>query len=391
MPGSMPQIGEKTYYDILGVKKDASQDELRKAWLALARKYHPDKTGGHRGSEERLKVVNEAYDTLKRPEKRRQYDESLSGSFETEGPFGTGAAYGGSPRNGSDKPEKYEFHGEFADFFGDLFGQKSQGRQRGPRPGRDLEAQVTVSLKEAATGTTRSLRLPSFVPCQACSGSGAAPGTKSQQCPKCNGAGHISSGQGSFFVLSQMCPLCRGRGEIIATPCPSCEGSGFKTEARTLSVAVPAGVRTGTRLRLAAQGEPGDPGAPGGDLFVVVVVVEDALFQLKRNDVICEVPITFTQAVLGGTVEIPALHGKARLKIPAGTQPGAILRMRGQGFPSLDGGHSGDQLVTIIVEIPKTITQEQRKVIHDFLESSSLDAYPKHRIFSDNLKRWGKE
>ena len=378
----------KTFYDILGVAKDASEDDIRKAWLALARKHHPDKTGGHKGSEEKLKVVNEAYDTLKRPEKRKQYDETLSVPFEAGAPFSGGAAYGGSPRHGSDRAGDFEFDADYADLFGDLFGQKTQGRQRGPRPGRDFEAQASVSLKEAATGTKKSFRLPSMVSCQVCSGSGAAPGTRPQQCPQCKGAGHISSGRGPVFVMSQPCPFCRGRGEVIATPCPTCEGSGFKTETRTLSVAIPAGVRTGTRLRLAGQGDPGEPGAPAGDLFVVIQVEGNELFQLKRNDILCEVPITFTQAVLGGTVEVPTLHGKARLKIPAGTQTGAILRMRGQGFPSLNQGHIGDQLVTVVVEIPRNVTPDQRKAIENLHEASHPDAYPKHHTFADKLKRW---
>ncbi len=384
----MPPGGAKTFYDVLGVSKNASQDDLRKAWLALARKYHPDKTGGHKGSEEKLKVVNEAYDTLKRPEKRKQYDETLAASFETGSPFAAGAAHGGPSRSGFHSDEDYEFDADYGDFFGDLFGQKAQGRQRGPRPGRDLEAQASVSLKEAATGTRKSFRLPSMVSCQTCSGSGAAPGTSPRQCPKCKGAGHISGERGSLFVMSQTCPLCRGRGEVIATPCPTCEGSGFKTETRTLSIAIPAGVRTGTRLRLAGQGEPGEPGAPNGDLFVVVKVEENELFRRERNDVICEVPITFTQAVLGGTVEVPTLHGKARLKIPTGTQTDTILRMRGQGFPPFNGGHKGDQLVRVVVEIPRRVTQDQVVAIQNLHETSSLDAYPKHHAFADNLKRW---
>ena len=386
----MPPIEARTFYDILGVAKEASQDDLRKAWLGLARKYHPDKTGGHKGAEEKLKVINEAYDTLKRLEKRRQYDESLLGPVATEAPFGTRAAYGGSPYTGSDAAERYEFDGDFADLFGNLFGQKRRDRPRGPRPGRDVEAHVAISLKDAATGTRRSLRLPSLVSCQGCSGSGAAPGTSPQQCPQCKGAGHISSGQGSFFVLSQTCPSCRGRGEIITTPCSTCGGSGYEAQTRTLSVAIPAGVRTGSRLRLAGQGEPGEPGAPGGDLFVVIKVEENILLQRKRNDIVCEVPITFTQAVLGGTVEVPTLHGKARLNIPAGTQSGAVLRMRGQGFPPLNGGHRGDQMVTVVIEIPSKVTQDQRKAIQNLHEASSLAAYPKRRIFADRLRRWGK-
>ncbi len=378
----------KTFYDILGVSKDASQDDVRKAWLALARKYHPDRTGGHKASEEKLKAVNEAYDTLKRPEKRRQYDETLSGSFEAGDPFRAGAAYGGSPDHGSERAGGYQFDGHFEDLFSDLFGRAAPGRQHGPRPGRDLEAHASISLKEAATGTRKSLRLPSMVSCQACSGSGAAPGTRPQPCPQCNGVGSILGGRGSLFVMSQRCPFCRGRGEVIATPCPSCEGSGFKAECRTLSIAIPAGVRTGTRLRLAGQGEAGEPGAAGGDLFVVIKIEENGLFQLRRNDVICEVPITFTQAVLGGTVEVPTLHGKARLKIPAGTQAGAILRMRGQGLPSFNAGRKGDQLVKVTVEIPRKVTQDQVVAVQNLHETANSGAYPKHRAFADSFKRW---
>jgi molecular chaperone DnaJ len=384
----MPLNGAKTFYDILGVPKDASQDDLRKAWLALARKHHPDKTGGHRGSEEKLKVVNEAYDTLKRPEKRRQYDEMLSGAFQAEAPVGAGAAHGRSADAGSEEAGHFEFNGDYTDFFGDLFGQRTQGRQRGPRPGRDLEAEASVSLKEAATGTTKSFRVPSMVSCQSCSGTGAAPGTRAQPCPQCKGAGQISGGRGSLFVMSQTCPLCRGRGEVIATPCPACGGSGFRTEARTLSIAIPAGVRTGTRLRLAGQGEPGEPGAPQGDLFVVVRVEENDLFQRQRNDLLCEVPITFTQAVRGGVVEVPTLQGKARLTIPAGTQTGTILRMRGQGLPPFNGGHKGDQLVKVMIEVPRKVTHDQVAAVQKLHETTSLDAYPKHHAYADRLKRW---
>lgn len=377
----------RTFYDILGVSKDASPADVRKAWLALARKYHPDKTGGHKASEEKLKAVNEAYDTLKRSEKRRQYDETLSGSFEAGYP-GAGAAYEGYPGYGSDRADGFQFDGHFEDLFGDLFGREAPGRQHGPRPGRDLEAQASISLKEAATGTRKSLRLPSMVSCEVCSGRGTAPGTRPQPCPQCKGVGSILGGRGSLFVMSQRCPLCRGRGEVIAKPCPSCGGSGFRAEPRTLSIAIPAGVRTGTRLRLAGQGEPGEPGAAGGDLYVVIKIEENGLFQIKRNDVICEVPITFTQAVLGGTVEVPTLQGKARLKIPAGTQGGAILRMRGQGLPSFNAGRKGDQLVKVTVEIPRTVTQDQVVAVQNLHETAKSGAYPKHHAFADSLRRW---
>lgn len=384
----MPPGGAKTFYDILGVSKDASQEELREAWLALARKHHPDKTGGHKGSEEILKGINEAYDTLKRPEKRRQYDETLAGAFNAGAPFSAGAAYGGFSNDGPGREGHFEFDADYGDLFSSFFGQNTQNQQRGPRPGRDSTAHASVSLKEAAQGAQKSFRVPSMVTCSACSGSGAASGTRPQCCPQCRGTGHISSGKGSLFVMSQRCPLCRGRGEVIATPCPTCGGSGFTAEARTLSLTIPAGVRTGTRLRLAGQGEPGEPGAPAGDLYVVIEVEENGLFQRKRNDILCDVPITFTQAALGGVIEVPTLQGKARLTIPPGTQTGAVLRMRGQGFPAFDGGRRGDQLVRVIVEIPKKITQNQRKAIQHLDEVINEESYPKHSAFADTLKRW---
>lgn len=384
----MPPTGVETFYDILGVTKDASQEDLRKAWLALARKYHPDKTGGHKGSEEKLKIINEAYDTLKRPEKRRQYDETLAGAFGAGAPFGAGAAYTGFSNNGPRREGHYEFDDDYGDLFSSLFGQNTQNQQRGPRRGQDSTAHVSISLKEAAQGAQKSFRVNSMVACSTCAGSGAAPGTRPQRCPQCSGTGYISSGKGSLFVMSQRCPLCGGRGEVIATPCPTCAGSGFTAEARTLSLTIPAGVRTGTRLRLAGQGKPGEPGAQAGDLYVVIEVEENALFQRKRNDLLCDVPITFTQAALGGAVEVPTLQGKARLTIPPGTQTGAVLRMRGQGFPSFDGGRRGDQLVRVIVEIPKKITQNQREAIQHLGEAINEESYPKHSAFANTLKRW---
>lgn len=384
----MPLNRAGTFYDILGVNKDATQEEVREAWLALARKHHPDKTGGHKGSEEKLKAINEAYDTLKRPEKRRQYDETLAGPFGSGVPFGAGAEHGGFSNQGPGRAAPFEYDVDYADFFGDLFGQQAQGRQRGPRPGRDVEARASISLKEAAKGTQKSFRVPSMASCSTCAGSGAAPGTRPQPCVQCKGTGHISSGRGSLFVMSQICPLCRGRGEVIASPCATCGGSGFTAESRTLAIAIPAGVRTGTRLRLAGQGEPGEPGAPAGDLFAVIEVEENPLFQRKRNDIHCDAPITFTQAALGGTIEVPTLEGKARLTIPAGTQTGAILRMRGQGFPAFNGGHRGDQLVRVIVEIPRRVTQNQRETIQGLNEAISAETYPKHSAFADALKRW---
>lgn len=385
---SAPGSGAGTFYDTLGVPNDASQEDLRKAWLALARKYHPDKTGGHKGSEDKLKSVNEAYDTLKRPEKRQQYDEMIAAPFQGRSATGADATQGRSPFNGSGSSERFEHDANYEDLFADLFGRNAQARQRGPVRGRDLETEASISLRESATGTRKSFRLPSMVSCEACDGSGAAPGTSAQPCPQCQGAGHISVGHGSLFEMSQVCPRCRGRGTFIATPCPGCGGSGTTTEIRTVSISIPAGVRTGVRLRLAGQGEPGDAGAPHGDLIVVIRVEEEALFKRTRNDLLCDVPITFTQAALGGNVDVPTLSGKARLKIPAGTQPGTVLRMRGLGFPPFHAGHGGDQLVRVLVEVPRTLTGKQAEAVEALHETVSPDGYPNHHAFASRLERW---
>lgn len=387
----MLKNGAGTFYDTLGMPNDASQDDLRKAWLALARKHHPDKTGGHKGSEAKLKSINEAYDTLKRPEKRRQYDETLAAPIQGSAPFGAGsAAYAESPFNRSGNGGSFESDADYGDFFADLFHQQTRPQERRPQRGRDLETELSISLKESAAGTQKSLRLPKMVPCDTCAGSGAARGTSAQPCPQCHGAGHISAGRGSLFEMSQVCPHCRGRGTFIATPCSSCGGTGTTTETRTVSVSIPAGVRTGVRLCLAGQGEPGDAGASHGDLFVVINVEENALFKRVRNDLLCVVPITFTQAALGGEVYVPTLSGKAQLKIPAGTQPVAILRMRGLGFPAFNGRGGGDQLVRVLVEIPRKLTGPQAAAIEALHEAANLDEYPKQRLFASRLKHWCK-
>ncbi len=386
----MVKSATQNFYDTLGVAKDVSQDDLRKAWLALARKHHPDRTGGHKGAEDKLKAINEAYDTLKRPEKRRLYDETLAVPFQHGASRAAGSPDGRTPSNGSGNSRHFEYDADYADIFSSLFGRAESGRQRRPQRGRDLESEASISLKESATGSSRLFRMNSMVTCETCAGTGAARGTRAQPCPQCQGTGHISAGQGSLFEMSQPCPRCRGRGTIIATPCPVCDGAGERSESRTVSVVIPPGVKTGTRLRLAGQGEPGKTGELDGDLIVVINVEKDTLFQRKRNDLICEVPITFTQAVLGGNVEVPTLIGKARLKIPAGTQPGAVLRMRGQGFPPFNGGHTGDQLVRVIVEIPRNLTDDQRLAVQALHENPDSDAYQKHHVFAENLLRWSK-
>ena len=345
----MPATVAANLYDILGVSKEASQDEIRKAYLGLAKKYHPDKTGGDKAAEEKLKRINAAYDVLKNPEKRRQYDESLADPFMGEGGFdGFG---GGQP-----------FEGGFADIFADFFRQAGGQAARGPRRGRDVEVMLRVGLRDVVEGSKKTVTVPGAARCEACRGTGAEGGAGPEVCPNCKGAGQVSSGGKGLFI-SQTCPVCGGKGQVISVPCRACHGSGRRPENRTVVVTIPAGATTGTRLRLAGQGEPGEPGAPDGDLFIVLTVEADELFERDGQDVLLEVPVTFSQAALGDRVEVPTLRGKAQLRIPAGVQSGAVLRMRGQGLPAFGGKRKGDQLVRIQVEVPTRLSDEQREVI----------------------------
>lgn len=371
-------MATKDYYEILGVPRDASQEEIRKAYLELAKKYHPDKTGGDKAAEEKLKEINMAYDVLKNAEKRAQYDRfgaagEQFGGF--EGGFGGFGGFGqGGP--GFDTP--------FEDFFDVLFG-RGGGRRRPAAPGNDLEARVSVTLREAAFGSKKTVRINRMEICNECRGSGAAPGTQPQTCPDCGGAGQVRRSQG-FFSITQTCPKCRGTGKIVPKPCSKCSGLGRVRAQRELSVDLPPGVDTGTRLRVAGEGEPGEGGGPRGDLYIYVEVLPDDIFVREGNDIICEVPVTFVQAALGATIRVPTLRGEAELKVPAGTQSGTSFRMRGQGMPDLRGYRQGDQLVRIQVETPTRLTREQRELLLQFQELADSHAYPIRRRFEEKVK-----
>ncbi len=384
----------KTYYDLLGVPKNASQDEIRKAYLKLARKYHPDKTGGDKAAEEKLKEINNAYDTLKNPDKRKQYDQMMF-----EGPVG-GAfrGFGGQGFTGtSGRPGREGFEGfggpegfDFSDLFSGIFGGATAETQAGPQPGEDLEAAVTVSLEEIATGTTKFIRVRHRTPCRTCHGTGAAPGSRLQTCPQCKGTGRISQGGGARFIISQQCPRCGGTGRIVTTPCPSCGGSGWTDETHTVSVRIPEGVRSGARLRLAGQGHAGEPGAPSGDLYVVVKERKDPLFEREGNNLICEAPVTFMDAALGGTVRVPTLTGQAELHIPPGTQSGNTFRLRGLGLPQMRSTKRGDLLVRVQVETPTKVSDEERRLIQNLREKAAPASYPKRHAFNEMLERRAK-
>jgi len=380
---TMPQ---QDYYEILGVARDASPEEIRKAYLKLAHKHHPDRTGGDKQAEDKLKEINEAYDTLKNAEKRAQYDRfgrtgdpfggAGAGGFEGFGGFG---GFGGGAGPGG-------FEAPFEEFFDVLFGRGGAGgRRRAATPGNDLEVRVSVTLREAAFGSKKTVRINRAEVCSECSGTGAAPGSQPQTCPDCSGSGQVRRAQG-FFSITQTCPKCRGTGRVIPKPCSRCNGAGRVRVQREISVDLPPGVDTGSRLRVAGEGEPGDGGGPRGDLYIYVEVLPDEIFVREGNDVVCEVPINFAQAALGTTIRVPTLRGEAELKIPAGTQSGQLFRMRNQGIPDLRGYRQGDQIVRIQVETPTRLSREQRELLQRFHELGDHHAYPQQHRFQERLK-----
>jgi len=363
---------QRDLYEILGVPRTASDEEIRKAYLKLAHKYHPDKTGGDKEAENKLKEINAAYDVLKNADKRRQYDT-----------FGQSDGMGGFNQGGFGAG----FDSPFEDFFDMLFGRGGGGGGRRPsaRPGNDLELRVSLTLEEAAFGAKKNVRFSRKEICSDCTGSGAAPGTRPEVCPLCQGSGQVRATHG-FFSVTQTCTRCRGAGRIITKPCSRCSGEGRIRIQREISIDIPAGVDTGLRLRVSGEGEPGDNGGPRGDLHVYVEVQPHEIFSREGIDIICEFPISFTQAAIGATVRVPTLRGEADLKIPAGTQPAAMLRLRGLGMPDLRGYRQGDQIVKVMVEIPTKLTRRQKEILKEFDDESDAKTYPLHRRFMDILR-----
>lgn len=370
------------YYEVLGVSRDASPDEIRKAYRKLAHQYHPDKTGGDKDAEEKLKEINAAYDTLKNPEKRAQYDR-----------FGPEAAQYGAGGGGFGGFSGFGGPGGFESAFDDIFdmffgreGGPGGGRRRTATPGNDLEYPLKVTLWEAATGTKKKISFNRMETCSTCTGSGAEPGSTPEACNSCRGAGQVRVSQG-FFSITRTCPKCKGAGRVVTNPCRDCSGRGTVKSKRELSVDLPPGVDTGSRLRIPGEGEPGMGGGPRGDLYVLVEVEPDEIFSREGNDIICEVPVSFPQAALGTTVRVPSLNGEAELKVPAGTQSGTMFRLRGLGMPDIRGYAHGDQLVKVVVETPTKLSREQKDMLQRFEELSDERSYPKYRRFMDTLKK----
>ncbi len=347
-------MAKADYYSTLGAPREATADDLKKAYRKLAMQYHPDRNPGDAAAEAKFKDVSEAYEILKDDQKRAAYDRYGHAAFEN----------GGGPQAGG-----FDFGGAgLGDIFDQMFGQFAGGRNRGPRGGNDIRAQVEIDLAQAFAGTKTQLRVPTRVACEACTGTGSASKERAaaETCATCGGAGKVRMQQG-FFLVERTCVTCAGRGQTIKNPCRICSGNGTIQRERTLSVAIPAGVEDGTRIRLSGEGEAGGPGAPPGDLYVHVAIRAHEIFQRDGANIFCRVPLPMTQAALGGDVEVPAIDGsKARVKIPPGTQTGEQFRLRGKGFSQLRSTARGDMYIQVAVETPQSLTKRQRELLEEF-------------------------
>ncbi len=371
-------MAKRDYYEVLGVNKNASEAEIKKAYRRLAMKYHPDRNTGDtaKEAEQKFKEAKEAYEVLTDAQKRATYDQFGHAGVDPS----MGGGFGGGSANFSDI---------FGDVFGDIFGGGRGGGSRVHR-GADLRYNLQLSLEDAVSGTTVKIRVPTLVTCDVCAGSGARKGTTPKTCDTCGGHGQVRMQQG-FFSVQQTCPRCHGKGTMIEDPCPNCHGHGRIQEHKTLSVKVPAGVDSGDRIRLAGEGEAGEHGGPPGDLYVQVAVKPHEIFTREENHLYCEVPISFAVAALGGELEVPTLDGKVLLKIPAGTQTGRLFRMRGKGVKPVRGGPMGDLLCRVLVETPVKLTAEQEELfrrLDETMKKGGAKHSPHSTSWLDGVKKF---
>jgi molecular chaperone DnaJ len=371
---------KRDYYEVLSVSRQATSDEIKRAYRKLAVKFHPDKNPDDAHAEEKFKELGEAYDVLMDDDKRAAYDRFGHDAFAQGGGFGRGGfhdpfdifreVFGGGG-------------GIFETFFGG--GATEQDRQRGS----DLRYDMQITLEEAASGVEKEIEIRKLDACDTCKGTGAEPGSRTINCPSCGGRGQVISSRG-FFQVSQTCPRCRGAGKIIDRPCRACDGDGRLEKASRVKLKVPAGISTGSRLRSSRQGEAGIRGGPQGDLYVVVHVKEHKIFQREEDNLYCEVPISFTMAALGGEVDVPTLEGRANVKVPAGTQSGQVFRLRGKGIINVNGHDRGDLMARLIVEVPSHLNAEQRQKLEDFASLCSEENTPIRKSFFDRTKEFFK-
>ena len=369
---------KRDYYEVLGIQKGASEDEIKKAYKKLARKYHPDMNPGDKEAEEKFKEVNEANEVLSDPEKKARYDQfGFAGVDPNYGAGAGGGAYGGG----------FDF-GDLGDIFGSFFGGGFGGGQRrnpnAPQRGESIRASVSVSFTEAAFGCEKSVTLERSEQCPTCKGNGCAPGTTPEICPDCHGTGTVQTRRQTpmgVFASNGPCRKCGGTGRIIHQPCPDCHGQGRVRKRRAIKVNIPAGIDDGQTISLRGQGHAGKNGGPNGDLLITIMVQPHEIFRREGTSVFCEAPITYAQAVLGGTLEIPTIDGKVKYDIPEGTQTGSVFRLRGKGIPALNGRGRGDQYVTVNIETPKNLNKEQKEALKKFSDLLGESNYEKRKSF----------
>jgi molecular chaperone DnaJ len=376
-------MAKRDYYEVLGASKGASAEELKKAYRNKAKELHPDRNSDNPDAEAQFKEVNEAYDVLKDADKKAAYDRYGHAAF--EGGMGGGGQRGGYGGGQGD------FASAFSDVFEDLFGDFMGGRGGGgggrarPQRGSDLRYNLRVTLEEAHQGIQKTINVPTSVACETCRGTGAEGGAEPVTCPTCSGMGKVRAQQG-FFTVERTCPTCSGAGQIVKNPCKSCGGAGRVEKDRSLSVNIPAGVETGTRIRLAGEGEAGMRGGPSGDLYIFIEVKDHPIFQRDGVNLFCRVPISIASAALGGEVEVPTIDGgKARVKVPAGSQTGKQMRLRAKGMPALRGGGTGDMLIELAVETPVNLTARQKEILREF-DQLSEENNPEGSSFFSKVK-----
>lgn len=371
-------MAKRDLYEILGVNRDASEDELKKAYRKLAMKYHPDRNPDNKEAEEKFKEAKEAYEILTDANKRAAYDRYGHAGVD---PSMGGGGGGGQGFDG--------FADAFGDIFGDIFGGGGGGRGRSNvYRGADLRYNLEITLEEAARGAEKTIRIPALEECDSCHGSGAKPGTQPKTCPTCGGAGQVRIQQG-FFSIQQTCPKCHGSGRVIPEPCTSCGGAGRVKRQKTLEVKIPAGIDDGMRLRHSGHGEPGVNGGPSGDLYVEIHIKQHPVFQRDGDDLHCEMPISFSTAALGGEIEIPTLDGAANIRIPAETQSAKVFRLRGKGIRNVRSHAPGDLMVHVVVETPVKLTDRQKELLREFEEIAAGNAErhnPKAKSWMDKVK-----
>ena len=384
-------MAKRDYYEILGISKGASPDEIKKAYRNMALKYHPDRVSHDqkKEAEEKFKEISEAYEILSDPNKKSTYDQ-----FGYEGLKG---AFG----NGGFSWQDFTHYGDFEDIFSgleDLFrgfgvdagifgGGQARQRRTGPRRGRDMQYELEIEFTEAALGTEKTVEISRYDTCDICKGHGAKPGTKDTVCSTCNGRGQVNTVSG-FFSISRACNECGGSGRVIKTPCQKCSGRGKVRVTRKIKVKVPAGVDNGIRLRVQNEGDAGERGGPRGDLYVVIYVKEDPFFKRHDNDIYCEIKVSFTQAVFGAEVDVPTVDGKVKMTIPQATQSGKIFRLRGKGVPDIfSGSGKGDQLVRVRVEVPRRLTDDQKRLLEEFARTLGESKRAKPKGFMNKVKK----